>query len=87
LTGTPPALDVSARHLAAVIEEARVVALLLERCDLARDEVVDLVEYSGDVGRDWAAHVATVTRGVEKSRCMADTRRCGFRVLDPFRPV
>ena len=44
LVRQPAALPVGARVLAAVVEEADVVVLLLERLDLALDEVVELGE-------------------------------------------
>ena len=43
------ALPVGAGVLAAVVEEADVVVLLLERLDLALDEVVELVEVVGQI--------------------------------------
>ena len=44
-------LEVGARVLAAMVEEADVVVLLFERLDLALDEVVELVEEVLDVVR------------------------------------
>ncbi len=49
LVGQTTALPVGARVLSPVVEEADVVVLLLERFDLALDEVVQLEEVVGQV--------------------------------------
>src|SRR5207248_2678952 len=43
--------EIGARPFAAMIEEADVVVGLLQRLDLARDEAVEFVEISREVGR------------------------------------
>ena len=52
----PAAVPVGAGVLAAVVEEADVVVLLLERLDLRLDEVVELVEVGRQIGRDVEVH-------------------------------
>ena len=44
-------VEIGARPFAAMIEKADVVVGLLDRLDLARDELVELVEISNQVGR------------------------------------
>jgi hypothetical protein len=53
------ALPVSPRVLAPVIEEADVVVHLLERLDLATDELVELEQIRSDVARDIEVHGLT----------------------------
>ena len=50
------ALPVGAGVLAPVVEEPDVVVLLLERLDLALDEVVELVEVVGEVRGELEVH-------------------------------
>ena len=50
-------LEVGARVLAPVVEEPDVVVCLLERPDLALDELVDRVERRGDLRRNLEVHV------------------------------
>ena len=54
--GQAAAVPVGARVLAPVVEEADVVVLLLERLDLALDELVELVEVVGQVLGDVEVH-------------------------------
>ena len=61
LRGTPP-LSKSAYSLAAVVEEPDVVVLLLERPDLAFDELVQSVERRLDVLRDVEVHGSPLPR-------------------------
>ena len=55
-------LEVGARPLAPVVEEAHVVVLRLERDDLALDERVEPIERRLDVGRDREVHGCDRTR-------------------------
>src|SRR5262249_41194064 len=56
LVRQPAALPVGARVFAPVVEETDVVVLVLERLDLALDELVELDEIRGDVARDVEVH-------------------------------
>ena len=47
----PAIVEIGARPFAAVVEEADIVVGLLERLDLARDELVEFVEIGDQVGR------------------------------------
>src|SRR5437762_5389818 len=47
----PAIVEIGARPFAAMIEKADVVVGLLDRLDLARDELVELVEISNQVDR------------------------------------
>src|SRR5438105_14702228 len=47
----PAIVEIGARPFAAMIEESDVVVGLLDRLDLARDESVELVEVSNQIGR------------------------------------
>ena len=62
LAGDAVVLEVGAGPLAAVVEEALVVVLRLERRDLRLDEVVELVERGLDVGRDVEVHARNLGR-------------------------
>ena len=53
----PAAVEVGARPLAPMIEEADVVVGALERADLCFDEGVELVEISGQAARQIEVHV------------------------------
>ena len=58
LVGQPAAVPVGAGVLPAVVEEADVVVLLLERLDLAFDELVELGEVGDEVGWQVEVHVS-----------------------------
>ena len=54
--GQPAPLPIRARVLPPVVEEPDVVVGGFEGLDLAFDEVVELVEVRGEVGRDLEVH-------------------------------
>jgi hypothetical protein len=50
-------LEIGTRPFAAMVEEALVVVLRLQRFDLALDELVELDQVGGDIGRNAEIHL------------------------------
>ena len=67
-------VEIGARPFAAVIEEADVVVRLLDRLDLARDELVEFVEIGDQVGRQLKSKAVSPGNIVILSFCVKALR-------------